>query len=148
MPMTVRKRRASTAYDEIFLASLESGLGQEEAIAKATAAQIDASEKILAAEGEKFARMAAFEAALEAIRSGNAAGAASAAAELAAAETRSRVGDRYGGGGGWRTKAATDSMIDTAGKLADHPKTASQSCDCRLRKSRQTNSAAAAARAI
>ena len=57
------------AYDRIFLAALESGIGQEEAVAKATAAQLAASEKILAAEGEKFARIAAFEAALDAIRS-------------------------------------------------------------------------------
>ena len=75
------------AYDKIYLAALESGLSQEEAIAKATAAQIDASEKILKAEGDKFVRMAAFEAALDAIRSGNAAGAA-AAARKAAADTR------------------------------------------------------------
>ena len=104
------------AYDEIYLAAIESGVGQEEAIAKATAAQIDASEKILAAEGEKFARMAAFEAALEAIRSGNAAGAADAAVQ-AAAETRTA----------WETamaavkvadQAATDSMIQTGEKLA------------------------------
>ena len=110
------KSAGVSAYDKIFLASLESGLGQEEAIAKAEAAQLAASEKILAAEGEKFARMAAFEAALEAIRSGNASGAADAAA-LAAAETRTA----------WETameavkvadKAAGSAMIDTANKVA------------------------------
>ena len=110
------KAAGVAAYDEIYLAAIESGLGQEEAVAKATAAQIDASEKILAAEGEKFARLAAFEAALDAIRSGNAAGAADAAA-LAAAQTRLA----------WETamdavtladQAAGDSMIDTANKVA------------------------------
>ena len=75
------------AYDKIFLAALESGAGQEEAVAKATAAQLAASEKILAAEGEKFARIAAFEAALDAVRSGNAA-VAGALARKAATETR------------------------------------------------------------
>ena len=118
IPAFERARDAGiAAYDEIYLAALESGLGQEEAIAKAEAAQLAASEAILKAEGEKFARMAAFEAALEAIRGGNAAGAADAAA-LAAAETRAA----------WETamdavtvadQAATDSMIDTANKVAD-----------------------------
>ena len=41
------KAAGIAAYDEIFLAALEAGAGQEEAIAKATAAQIDASDKIL-----------------------------------------------------------------------------------------------------
>ena len=76
-----------SAYDKIFVAALESGAGQEEAVAKATAAQLAASEKILADEGEKFARIAAFEAALEARRSGNAEGAAQ-AARIAARDTR------------------------------------------------------------
>ena len=104
------------AYDEIFLAAIESGLGQEEAIAAATAAQEEAIAKTLAAEGDKFVRLAAFEAALEAIRSGNAAGAADAAVQ-AAADTRAA----------WETamdavtladQAAGDSMIDTANKVA------------------------------
>ena len=105
------------AYDKIYLAALESGLSQEEAIAKATAAQIDASEKILKAEGDKFVRMAAFEAALEAIRSGNAAGAADAAVR-AAAETRLAWETALGAVAA-ADKAAGDSMIDTAEKVAD-----------------------------
>ena len=104
------------AYDEIFLAAIESGLGQEEAIAAATAAQEEATAKTLAAEGEKFIRLAAFEAALHEIRNGNAAGAADAAVQ-AAADTRAA----------WETamdavtladQAAGDSMIDTANKVA------------------------------
>ena len=93
----------------------ETGVAHEKAIEKATAAQLAANDKILIAEGEKFARMAAFEAALEAIRSGNSAGAAEAAAK-AAAETRTA----------WVTalvavedadKATTAAMIDNSGKL-------------------------------
>ena len=60
----------------------------EDAHARATAAQESSIEQVLAAEGEKFARMAAFEAALEAVRSGNAEGATEAAARKAAEETR------------------------------------------------------------
>ena len=81
------KSAGTDAYDTVLAEAIESGLGQEEAIAKATAAQLAASEAVLAAEGEKFARIAAFEAALDAVRSGNAEG-ATAAALLAAQETR------------------------------------------------------------
>ena len=75
------------AYDRVFEAAIESGATQEEAIAKATNAHERASAKILREERKKFVRIAAFEAALEAIRSGNSAGAEK-AARKAARETR------------------------------------------------------------
>ena len=106
------KSAGVAAYDAVFLAALESGAGQEEAIAKAAAAQIDASEKILAAEGEKFARMAAFEAALEAIRSGNAAGAVEAARQ-AAQETR-EAWDIAMDAVAQADQAATDAMAENS----------------------------------
>ena len=81
------KAAGIAAYEAVYQASVKSGIGQGLAIALATQAQLEASDKILIAEGEKFVRLAAFEAALNAIRSGNAAGAA-AAAEKAAADTR------------------------------------------------------------
>ena len=81
------KAAGIAAYDKIYEASVKSGIGQELAIALATQAQLEASDKILIAEGEKFVRMAAFEAALKAIRAGNTAGAAAAAVK-AAADTR------------------------------------------------------------
>ena len=104
------------AYDEIMDSAGDSASAQIRAMLRATDAQEAAIAKVLAAEGEKFARLAAFEAALEAIRSGNAAGAADAAV-LAAAQTRAA----------WETamdavkvadQAAGDSMIDTAKKVA------------------------------
>ena len=72
-----------SAYEETMAAALEAGATQEEAAAQAAAAQQAAIDDVLQAEGEKFARIAAFEAALEAIRSGNAAGAADAARQAA-----------------------------------------------------------------
>ena len=110
------KAAGVAAYDEIYLAAIESGINQADAMQLAASAQIATTNEILRVEGEKFARLAAFEAALEAIRSGNAAGAADAAA-LAAAQTRAA----------WETamdavtaadQAAGDSMIDTANKVA------------------------------
>ena len=80
------KQAGIDAYDKVYLAAIESGVGQEEASARATAAQEKASAKVLAIEKRKFIRLARFEAALEAIRSGNAAGAV-AAANKAASET-------------------------------------------------------------
>ena len=77
------KKAGTDAYDKVYLAAIESGLSQEEAIRKATAAQEKASAKILAIEKKKFIRIARFEAALEAIRSGNAEGAADAADKAA-----------------------------------------------------------------
>ena len=59
----------------------------EATAAHAADAQIAASDEVLAAEGERYARTAAFEAALQAIREGNAAGAAEAARQ-AAEQTR------------------------------------------------------------
>ena len=58
------KAAGVAAFDAILLASLSSGLGQEQAVAKATAAQLAATQKVLAAEGDKFVRLAAFDAAL------------------------------------------------------------------------------------
>ena len=75
------------AYDEIYEAAIASGMGQEAAAAKATAAQVKETARVLKAEGEKYVQLARFEAALEAIRSGNAEGAA-AAADRAAQETQ------------------------------------------------------------
>ena len=80
------KKAGTDAYDKIFLAAIESGASQEEAIKKATAAQEEASAKVLAIEKDKFIRIARFEAALLAIRSGNAEGATE-AADKAARET-------------------------------------------------------------
>ena len=110
------KAAGVAAYDEIFLAAIESGDGQKEAVRKATAAQIEASEEILKAEGDKFARLAAFEAALDAIRSGNAAGAADAAVQ-AAADTRS-AWEIAMGAVTLADQAAGDAMIDTSQKVA------------------------------
>ena len=104
------------AYDDIMQAAIESGVGQEIAVGLAEKAQVEATRKVLAAEGEKYARLAAFEAALEAIRSGNAAGAAEAAV-TAAANTRAA----------WETAmhavtvaadAAKNALVDTDTKLA------------------------------
>ena len=75
------------AHTKVFQAAIKAGDGWTSAVEKAKAAQLAAYEEILIAEGKKFVRMAAFEAALKAIRSGNAAGAAAAAAK-AAADTR------------------------------------------------------------
>ena len=52
------------AYDETLAAAIESGLGEEAATAKALAAQLAAVDAALRAEGEKFARVAAFDAAM------------------------------------------------------------------------------------
>ena len=79
------------AYDKIYLAAIEAGVGQEEAIALATAAQEAASAQILATAKENFIFMARFEAALEAIRSGNAEDAV-AAADKAARDVFTGVG--------------------------------------------------------
>ena len=73
----------TSAYDEVYAAAIRSGKGQEEAIAAATEAQKAASAEVLKIEGQKLARMAAFEAALAAIRSGNAEGAVEAARKAA-----------------------------------------------------------------
>ena len=52
------------AYDSTLKAALKSGLGQEEAVAQATAAQIAESAKVLAVKGAEYARLAAFDAAM------------------------------------------------------------------------------------
>ena len=52
------------AYDTTLAAAIKSGLGQEEAVAQATAAQIAESAKVLAVKGREYARIAAFEAAM------------------------------------------------------------------------------------
>ena len=53
-----------TAYDETLQAAIESGLGQEAAVAQATAAQLAASAEVLVAKGIEYARIAAFDAAM------------------------------------------------------------------------------------
>ena len=53
-----------SAYDKIFEEAIASGLGQEEAVRQATAAQIAASAEVLAVKGEEYARIAAFDAAM------------------------------------------------------------------------------------
>ena len=75
------------AYDETLAKALEAGLGQAEAAVQAAEAQKAAIAEVLAAEGEKHARQAAFEAALAEIRAGNAEGAIE-AARRAAQETQ------------------------------------------------------------
>ena len=75
------------AYDTVYQAAIEAGKGQAEAAQLAADAQTAATAEVLHAEGEKYALLAAFEAALAARRSGNAKGAAE-AARTAARETR------------------------------------------------------------
>ena len=53
-----------SAYDKIFEKAIASGHGQEEAVRQATAAQIDASAKVLAVKKEEFAFDAAMNAAM------------------------------------------------------------------------------------
>ena len=72
---------------------------------------------MLAAEGRKFARIAAFEAALEAIRSGNAEGAAEAARK--AARDTSEAWDTAMGAIADADKHATDAMIDDHDRVKD-----------------------------
>ena len=79
-----RAERAGTeTYETVYKEAIKSGAGAEEAARMATAAAEDAKEQILAAEKEKYVRTAAFEAALAAIRSGNAEGAMEAARRAA-----------------------------------------------------------------
>ena len=54
----------TSAYDKIYAEAIESGAGQEQAVAKATAASLAATAKVLAAEGLKYARIAGFDAAM------------------------------------------------------------------------------------
>ena len=55
----------TTAYDKIYAEAIESGAGQEAGyVAQATAASLAATAKVLAAEGLKYARIAAFDAAM------------------------------------------------------------------------------------
>ena len=58
------KTEGVKAYDETLEAAIESGLGQEAAVAQATAAQLAASAEVLAEKGVEYARIAAFDAAL------------------------------------------------------------------------------------
>ena len=97
-------------YNEVYNAAIASGVGQEEAAARATQAQIDATADVMAAEGQKYARIAAFEAALAAHRSGNAdqmvVEAKAAAAETIAAWGAAVVAVTQA------DRAATDAMIN------------------------------------
>ena len=111
------KQAGIDAYDSVYLKAIEAGAGEQAAVAKATAAQLAAKDKILAAEGEKFARLAAFEAALEAIRSGNAAGAAEAARNAAAESTA--AWDTAMGVVEQADDAATDAMKGNADEVKD-----------------------------
>ena len=103
------------AYDEVYRAAIASGVGQEEAAARATQAQINATQKVLEAEGRKYARIAAFEAALAAHRSGNAdqmvEEAKAAAAETIAAWGAAVVAVTQA------DRAATDAMIGNGNEL-------------------------------
>ena len=58
------KSEGERAYKTIYEAAIEAGATEEEAVAKAGAARDAERAKTLAAEGEKFARLAAFNAAL------------------------------------------------------------------------------------
>ena len=91
----------------------------EATAAQAADAQIAASDEVLAAEGERYARTAAFEAALAAIREGNAAGAAEAARQ--AAEQTRTAWDTALGAVVVADQAATDAIRDSdaAGAAAD-----------------------------
>lgn len=71
------------AYDEIYQSAIENGKSIEEATKLASDAQIEAVDKVLQAERDKFVRTAAFEAALAEIRAGNAENAVSAAISAA-----------------------------------------------------------------
>ena len=106
-----------SAYDKVFEAAIESGKGQEDAARQAGAAQESAIADVLAAEGRKYARIAAFEAALEAIRSGNAEGAAEAARK--AARDTSEAWDTAMGVIADADIHATDAMIDNHDRVKD-----------------------------
>ena len=54
----------TTAYDKILTEALIAEVGQKEAVARATAASLAATAKVLAAEGLKYARIAGFDAAM------------------------------------------------------------------------------------
>ena len=100
-----------SAYDKIFEEAIASGLGQEEAVRQATAAQLAASAEVLAARGVEYARIAAFDAAM-------ALGANATAAErAAAAREASRVAiESWGAAMDAVTasdQAANDAMNDT-----------------------------------
>ena len=69
------------AYTRIYEMAIKAGHTEEEAAVKAVSARKFAIRQALVAEGEKYARLAAFEAALLAVKEGNAAGAAEAARE-------------------------------------------------------------------
>ena len=111
------KEAGTDAYNKIYEEAIRSGDGQEEAAAKAADAQVAATAAVLEAEGQKYIRIAAFEAALEAIRSGNAAGAVEAARK--AAKETSEAWDTAVGvvGEAW---AATETAVgDSSGKITE-----------------------------
>lgn len=66
------KKAGVEAYNGMLNAALDAGEGTEEAARLAAQAQTDAVEEVLNAERDKLARTAAFEAALKAIKTGNA----------------------------------------------------------------------------
>ena len=79
-----RAEKAGTeAYDKVYDEAIEAGAGAEQAARMATAASEEARNQILAAEKDKYVRLAAFEAALAEIRAGNAEGALDAARRAA-----------------------------------------------------------------
>ena len=111
------KEAGTDAYNKIYEEAIRSGDGQEEAAAKAADAQVAATAAVLEAEGQKYIRIAAFEAALEAIRSGNAAGAVEAARK--AAKETSEAWDTAVGvvGEAW---AATETAVGgSSGKITE-----------------------------
>ena len=105
------------AYDSTLEAAIKSGLGQEEAVAQATAAQIAESAKVLAVKGREYARIAAFEAAMAlganatAEERGRAAARAAQVAIDSWASASSAIADS--------DQAATDAMLGNHTKLTD-----------------------------
>ena len=109
-----------SAYDEVYDASMRSGMGQEEAAAAAADAQKAASAAVLDVEKQKYMRIAAFEAALKAIRSGNAAGAVEAARK--AAKETGEAWDAAVGVVGEAWDATAEAIDESSGELADNIK--------------------------
>ena len=104
------------AYDEMYEAMIEAGWAEHRAITSAGVARQNAITAALQAQKDAFVRQAAFEAALEAIRSGNAAGAAEAARK--AAEETSRAWEVAMGAVGLANEAANAAMQEGAAATA------------------------------
>ena len=107
------KQAGIDTYDKILAEAIEAGLGEEEAVRKATAASLAATAKVLAAEGKKYARIAAFDAAMALGAQATQAERAEAARLAAAAATDSW--DAAMGAVEASDKAAADAMTGETG---------------------------------